>query len=594
MNRPSVDASTRSDADGTSRHRRGLPSVVGAALLVVLGAVAALRHPVARAGFRTDAPAPAPAPTPAESRVPDPVPVPVPERADDATAADAMPGENEDPDAALPGDATGFGPFERIYVIPIAGTIDGGLATSIERRVEQARVDGADCIVFDIDTYGGEVFAAEQITDLLFPLPPMRPDEEGVHTVAYVSEKAISAGALIAFSCRQLFMKRGTRLGDCEPITLSAGSVETLPEKFQSPLRAKFRTYAQRNGWPVAIAEAMVTKELGVVRIRFEGEDDFAYFSILETKSWDEERRESIAEQEFLILEGQLPTFNALEMQDLGLSSGTVRDRDELLDLLAGGSWTPPGETGVLEISWSEELVRFLQAWKFLFFIVGVIGLYLEFKSPGFGAPGIVGVLALALVFGSSYLSGLAEVWEILVFFAGVVLLAVEIFVFPGFGIPGVLGLLLILTSFYLATQPFIVPGFDEDSVSGPFEMQAFSRWVLQFAASLVAIVVVVSLLARWLPKTTLFGRLILEAAPSSGEVRRSTDDRPAGPAMSGEGVSVGDVGTSVSPLRPAGRARFGNRTADVVTEGAWIDRGDSVEVVRVAGRRVVVRKVIS
>ncbi len=487
----------------------------------------------------------------------------------------------------------GFGPFERIYVIPIAGTIDGGLAASIERRVQQAEADGADCIVFDIDTYGGEVFAAEQITDLLFPLPPMRPGEDGIHTVAYVSEKAISAGALIAFSCRELTMKRGTRIGDCEPITLSAGSVETLPEKFQSPLRAKFRTYAQRNGWPVAIAEAMVTKELGVVRIRFEGEEDFDYYSILETKSWDEERRERIAEQEFLILEGQLPTFNALEMLDLGLSSGTVRDRDELLDRLSGGTWTPPGETGVLEISWSEEMVRFIQTWKFLLFVVGVIGLYLEFKSPGFGAPGIVGVLALGLVFGSSYLSGLAEVWEILVFFAGVILLAVEIFVFPGFGIPGVLGLLLILTSFYLATQPFIIPGFDEDSVSGPFEFQAFSRWILQFAASLVAIVVAVSLLARWVPKTTLFGRLILEAAPQSGETRRVATALDPGTTTAAP-VSVGSIGNALSPLRPAGRARFDDKTIDVVTEGAWIDRDDSVEITRIAGQRIVVRKVSS
>jgi len=476
-----------------------------------------------------------------------------------------------------------FGPFEKIFVIPIEGTIDGGLSTSIERRIAVAESAGAECIVFDIDTFGGEVFAAERITDRIFPLPPMEEGEEGIHTVAYVSEKAISAGALIAFSCREIYMRYGTRMGDCEPITLSSEGVETLPEKFQSPLRAKFRTFALRNGYPVAVAEAMVTKNLGVVRIRFEGEEEAGYYSILETEQWDEEKRDRIASEEIILLKGQLPTLNDTEARELGVSSGTVRDREELLDLLSGGTYEEPTGGGVLEISWSEELVRFLQAWKFLFFIIGVIGLYLEFKSPGFGVPGILGIICMGIVFGSSYLAGLAEVWEILLFIAGVILLGVEIFVLPGFGIPGVLGLLLILMSFYLASQPFVIPGFDEESASSPFEMAMLLDWLVRFTVSLLVSFVLITLLARWLPRSSWFGRLVLEGSPPAG-----------GAVPVAAGTAPGQTGVTTTPLRPAGFARIGGRRVEVVTGGDYLEAGTDVEVTEVHAHRVVVRKRIS
>ncbi len=493
------------------------------------------------------------------------------------------PASDDREDAVEAARSSRFGPFERIFVIPIEGTIDGGLATSIERRIESAKEAGADCIVFDIDTYGGEVFAAEKITGLIFPLSPIRPGDDGIHTVGYVSDKAISAGALIAFSCREIYMRYGTRMGDCEPITMSASEgVQTLPEKFQSPLRAKFRTFAQRNGYPVAIAEAMVTKELGVVKIRFKGQDGYSFYTIAETETWSEEKRDQIEEETVLLLKGQLPTFNDGESEELGLSSGTVRDREELLDILSGGEYVSPvaGEN-VLEISWSEEMVRFLQTWKFVFFVIGVIGLYLEFKTPGFGAPGIVGIIAFGLLFGSSYLSGLAEAWEVLVFFAGVGLLVFEIFILPGFGIPGVAGLLLILVSFYLASQPFVIPGFEDDTLSAPYEMDMLSRWVFQFTLSLVISIVLMVLLARWLPKSRLFGRLILEPAPAGG-----------GPvfAQAAEG-QVGETGKTLSALRPAGRAMIGDRKVEVVTQGDFIDEGTDVEVIDVRGNRIVVRR---
>lgn len=504
-------------------------------------------------------------------------------------AGDAPPlteGSEESNDgAAVAAASSAFGPFERIVVIPIEGTIDGALATSLERRVAEAEADGADCIVFQINTYGGEVFAAEKITDLIFPLPPRTEGDEGIHTIAYVEEKAISAGALIAFSCREIFMEYGSRMGDCEPITMASDGVQTLPEKFQSPLRAKFRTFAQRNGYPVAIAEAMVTKELGVTRIRFEGENEAAYYTILETQTWSEEKRDRIESEQVILLEGQLPTFNDAESIEHGLSRGTVRDRAELLQRLGA----PAGDDGapVLDMNWSEELVRFLQAWKFIFFIIGVVALYLEFKTPGLGVPGVVGVLAMAIVFGSSYLAGLAETWEILLFIAGLGLLAVEIFVFPGFGIPGVLGLFLMLIAFYLASQPFVIPDPSKDTPSAPFEMQMFESWMMQFGISLLVALVLIVVLARWLPKASFMSWLVLEPVVAKGP-------KPGAPAAAPPSNLLGESGTALTKLRPAGRATIGNRRFEVTTRGGYIEAGEAIEVCEVHGNRVVVRKRIS
>jgi membrane-bound serine protease (ClpP class) len=473
-----------------------------------------------------------------------------------------------------------FGPFRRIHIVPIEGTIDSALAESIDRRVEIAREAGADCIVFDIDTYGGEVFAADRITRTIFPLPD--PAGGGIHTIAFVTEKAISAGVLIAMSCREIYMSYGSRMGDCEPIMVSPGEgILTAPEKIQSPLRAEFRKFAERNGYPVAIAEAMVTKELGVAFIRFEGETEGRYYSVIETEAWPEEKRERIAEQRILVRKGELPTFTFSEAEDLGLSRGTLPDRDALIDRISDEG----AIVALHEITWSEEMVRFLQQWKFLLFVVGVIGLYLEFKAPGFGAPGIVGILALALFFFSSYLSGLAEVWEILVFVLGVVLLAVEIFVLPGFGIPGVLGIFLILLSFYLASQPFVIPGGDPDSVPGPFEMGMLHRWLVHFGLSLVAAFVAIAILARMLPRTPIYRRLVLAPVPASGGATVDADVSR---------VRLGAEGVTLTQLRPAGKARFGDDRLAVVTEGDYLEAGVRVRVVSVQGNRIVVQRIIS
>ncbi|HMA66659.1 MAG TPA: ATP-dependent Clp protease proteolytic subunit, partial [Desulfosalsimonadaceae bacterium] len=144
------------------------------------------------------------------------------------------------------------GPQSReVFVIPVSGQVDSGMAAFIERACDEALQKPDSLLIFSINTFGGRVDAALEIVDTILTVPPER-------SIAFVEKKAISAGALIALSCGDLVMRPATTIGDTAPIIYSQEGPKMMGEKFQSPIRAKFRALARRNGYPEALAEAMV------------------------------------------------------------------------------------------------------------------------------------------------------------------------------------------------------------------------------------------------------------------------------------------------------------------------------------------------
>ena len=150
----------------------------------------------------------------------------------------------------LPAGAAGLA-----YEIPVHGEINGVLARTFERRLEEALAHKPAYVILDMDTWGGELHAAYEIADKVVKVP------EEVVTIAFVSEKAISAGAMISLACNRIAMKPNTRLGDCEPITIASGEMETAPEKIKTTLRSDFRNYAERNGYPADLAVAIIVQQ---------------------------------------------------------------------------------------------------------------------------------------------------------------------------------------------------------------------------------------------------------------------------------------------------------------------------------------------
>jgi membrane-bound serine protease (ClpP class) len=442
------------------------------------------------------------------------------------------------------------------------------MAAFIGRAIREAVAAGATAVVFEMDTFGGRVDAAFAIVDTLL-------SHDSLSTISYVTKRAISAGALIALACNDLYMQPSTTLGDCAPISYTQEGPQMMGEKFQSPLRAKFRTLARRNGYPVALSESMVSIDMVVYRVQTA--DSVFYIDSLAYEELPAAVKKQVTDRTTVVARGELLTMDDDEALKLGFSSATVTSLEQLL--------AQRGITNAtilrIESNWSERLVRLLTAIAPVLMLLGFGGLYLEMRTPGFGLPGIVGLSALALAFFGQYMVGLASYTELLIVAIGIVLLAFEVFVIPGFGLAGFSGLALIAIGMILAMQDFVIP-----SPAAPWQLTIVLTNTTRVLGSFVGALLVALLSMRFaLPR---LGMVIsgpyLHATLKDAH---SVDER----ANFEQGIREGVRGVVQSALRPAGKALLNGEPCDVVTDGEFIEAGEAVVVQRVEGFRVVVTR---
>ncbi|MBI4577125.1 MAG: hypothetical protein HY722_12760 [Planctomycetes bacterium] len=456
-------------------------------------------------------------------------------------------------------------------VLPIRDKdeIDLPTAMFVRRCMADALRMGARVVVVEVDTPGGEVFQTLDICRYLNDYP------DQLRTAAFVTSIAWSAGSLISIACDSIYMREGTSMGSAVPVAPGAeGAVEALGEKYQSAVRAAFRSWAEKKGRSANLAQAMVDPRLEILEVVVQGERRF-----LTRQEVDNLEREGREHRVVGVVcpEGQVLNVTATEAVRLGLANGVAASVEELLR--AEGF----DDARVLRLDYTlgERLAELVYAIRILFLVVGLVGLYTELKVPGFGIPGILGLASLAVFFGSSYLVGTAHPMEIVAFFLGVVLLAVELFVTPGFGVLGVLGLVLMAASVLLAMQPFDWPQGPMEAPEFEWQWDLFRTNLLQLTLGTLGAVGLMAALAVALPRTRLARGILLEG-PAPGEVRPAVESPP--------GLAPGDQGIAVTVLRPVGKAEFAGRMCDVVAEGDLIECGTPVEVVSVAGMRVLVR----
>ncbi|MEW6534010.1 MAG: NfeD family protein [Candidatus Auribacterota bacterium] len=454
--------------------------------------------------------------------------------------------------------------FHKAYLIPMHGEVDFALSRFISRSAESAVSDGADVIVFDIDTFGGRVDSALEISHTITNL-------QNVHTVGYISVKAISAGALIALSCNEIIMKENTTIGDCAPISMTNEGPTMLGEKFQSPLRAEFRKLADRNGYPVVLAEAMVSADSEVLKV-FDTQGGYVYMTRTSYDNLTDTEKANIYKTEVVIEKDKLLTMHDKEALEYGFAALVVKGMDDVNEYLGLNKDIITST----EFLWSEKLVRFIDSIAPILMLLGLLGLYTEFKVPGFGLPGIFGITCFALVFGSKFLVGLATYTEVLLFLVGLILLFLEIFVIPGFGITGVTGIFCVIISLYLASQSFVIPQF-------PWEVVLARQWLRAFLWTILVFFVTAILMARILP-VSWFGRKIMLSA-DLGESTTKVDMKQDMSAY------LNQTGMAVSMLRPSGRAKFQDTILDVITDGSFIEAGTAIKVIRVEGKKLVVEQ---
>jgi membrane-bound serine protease (ClpP class) len=249
------------------------------------------------------------------------------------------------------------------------------------------------------------------------------------------------------------------------------------------------------------------------------------------------------------------------------------------------------GEPMVLQPSWSEYMVSWLNSpiVMGILFMLALLGAYIEFSTPGFGLPGLVAIVCFAIILGSKYLVGMANWVEILLLFIGVALLLVEIFVLPGFGVAGILGIACLLIGLFgmlVRNAPDELPWPHTAA-----DWQALSSNMLALAVGFAGFILAAWLLSRYLPKLPFMSGLVLAPTPAAAGGGGSRISMTSPPESSGTGVQVGEIGEVIATLRPAGKARFGEAVVDVVADGEFLQPGTEVEIIKISGSRVVVRK---
>ncbi|MFP4158159.1 MAG: NfeD family protein [Desulfobacterales bacterium] len=453
---------------------------------------------------------------------------------------------------------------EKVYLIPVTGAVDPGMAAFIERARNEVSNEPDSLVILEIDTPGGRVDSALNIVDTMLKFPEDR-------TIAYVSPMALSAGAMIALSCSDLVMSPGSTIGDVAPIMQSGEGTRELGEKYQSPIRAKFRALAKRNGYPTALVEAMVTKEKEVFEVKT-ADGSTRYLDSARYDDLVRSEKDIITSKKTVVQKGELLTMHDSEALEYGFSTMTAGSVESMLERLGIEGY----KLVRIEETWSEVLVRFIDKIAPILVMIGLVGLYIEVKAPGFGLPGAVGVACLSLVFFSQYLVGLAHYTEFFILVAGIILIGVEVFVLPGFGIAGFAGMVLIAAAMVLAMQDFVLP-----DPSVPWQKDLLVENGAQVVGAYIAAMIA----------GLLFIRYVMPRIPSSREgpyLASSLKDARA-ETRETEMVSRGDTGVALTYLRPSGKAEINGEMFDVITENIFLEKGTRVKVIDIRGNRIVV-----
>ena len=469
-----------------------------------------------------------------------------------------------------------------VYVIDIRNEIGSGLGTYISDGIETAEQAGADAIVFDVDTPGGRVDSAVNIIRSI--------QDTRIPTIAFVNRQAISAGAMISIACNQIVMTSGGTIGDSAPVNIQG---QEVGEKAISYIQGTIRATAERENRNPDIAEAMVDKELVLVKLA-----DGQIIKLLPEEYAG--REEDGEEMEILCAQGKLLTLSTQQALEYRFADAQAETLTELLAqyeiVEVDGTKLPLTEDGIaqreqdfgiseinrlktlagariteVEATLADRIVFFLTnpLISSLLLSLGILGIFIEIRTPGFGIPGFLGLLCVGLFFGGHMLTKIGAEWAFLLFLLGLGLIALEVFVIPGFGVAGILGITLMIGSIFFV--------FDK-----AYEFRTAVMWL---SISVILSAGLVILAAFYLPETQLFRRLALSAVmdTESGYHSSSTEDFQA---------YLGKSGTALTPLRPSGTARIANNRVDVVTVGDFIAQDRTVKVVSVEGPKVFVEAV--
>ncbi|WP_421869683.1 NfeD family protein [Marinoscillum sp.] len=420
----------------------------------------------------------------------------------------------------------------KVMHLKIQDNIDPRTNRYSELGLIAAEEQDVDYVILELDTYGGALNDADEIRTriLNFETP----------IYAYINKDAASAGALISIACDSIYMAPGSSIGAATVVTQDGSAA---PDKYQSYMRSIMRSTAEATGRNPQIAEGMVDEDIDL---------------------------DSIATQ------GKVVTFSVTEAIQYGFCEAKVNSIQEILNRSNIDNY----EVIEYKLGTADKIIQlFLNPFVSGILILVIIGgIYFELQTPGVGFPILASIIATVLYFTPYYLNGLAENWEIIAFFAGVALIAAEIFVIPGFGVAGISGLILTLGSLILVM-------LNNDAFDFSFvNMDDIFIAVATTLAGLLGSIIIMFLGGVRLANSKVFQRIALSDVQNHDQGFTSSFYK--------EKSLVGKKGKAYTILRPSGRVEIDGEMYDAFTRGNYIDAGTEIEVISDEGTSLKVKEV--
>lgn len=464
---------------------------------------------------------------------------------------------------------------KKVLIIPVKDQISGRYEVFFRRVIREANEMDVPLMIIDMKTPGGSVKATMEIFDII--------ESFNGDTITFVNDEAYSAGALIAAATGRIYMQPDAVMGAATAIMVGPGGApvelpESVDAKFSSALRAKMRSKASKNGHRPEVFEAMIDRKL---KLEIDGE-------VL------------CEEGEILTLTGEEAFRSYGDPPKPLVAAGLVEDMDELLATLgyADAERIEAKETG------AESLGYWLDIASPILLVIAVAGLYMEFKSPGFGVPGLIGIVAAGLYFLGGYVAGFSALAWMIVFFVGVALIFGEVLLFPGTFVLGVTGAVLMAVSITMAfldydpnrtiepqpvpaqkqTEPQVIPDSPAPTEESPYSapdpgFSSMSEYLKnavlnrfrELGLVMLAIIVTLGVLAKVLPHTPYYNRIV---STSVSGVESVAQDQIKSDSL------IGKKGRALTDLKPGGRARFDSQTMDVISDDGIIPVDTPIEIV--------------
>lgn len=444
-------------------------------------------------------------------------------------------------------DDAGSKPIPRkVVVIPVREQIASPELFILRRGLKKAIENKVDTIILDMETPGGSLDVTFEMLKALEKFPGK--------TITYINREAMSAGALISAGTDEIYFAPGSVIGAAAPVNATGEEIDpVMREKIVSYLKARVRSICEGKGYRGEVVSAMIDLDS-------------------ELKIDDQVIKEK----------GDLLSLTAKEaIKTYGdppeplLGTAIAENLESLLDGLHGaGNYS----VETLEITWSEKLAQYLTSVTPVLLGIGLLLMFIEFKTPGFGIFGISGLVVLGIVFFAQFVAGLSGHEPMLFFLIGVVMLAVELLFFPGSIVIGLTGVSLMLGALVWSMTDFWPS--EPLTISGDI----FVKPLVNVLTGIVVAVVLFFALLKFMPKGGPWNAIVLEAAVSGEPVLAGS--------LTGTTSVIGETGVSATALFPSGQVDIGGRRYEARLDMGFADAGTKVKVTGAAEFGLIVEVV--